>query len=90
MMSYVGAVLALAFVGACGGHYHGYYDAPRPRRVEYRHYHRLDCDHLVECRYRDGRHRYRAHRDHRRYWHVHRTRGGYYKRCYVTQRRHGY
>ena len=87
MHKLVGAALAFGTLAACGGHYHGHY-APPPRYVDYHHYHRLDCDHLVECHYRRGRHHYRPHRNHDSYWHVHRTPAGHYKRCYVERRRH--
>lgn len=87
----VRVAVALVGLASCGGHYHGYYETPPPPPpLEYRHYHRLDCDHLVECRYYRGGHHYAPHRRHDRYWHVHRTRRGQYKRCYVVRHRHDY
>lgn len=81
-------VLGCVMGASACGHHHGYYEPARP--LEYRHYHRLRCDHLVECRYYRGRHHYEAHRRHERYWHVHRTERGHYKRCYVVRRHHDY
>ncbi len=88
MHNVVRLTLALAFLSACGGHHHGYYyETPSPR--EYRHHHRLECNHAVECRYYGGAHHFMPHRSHDRYWHVHRTEHGY-KRCYVVRKRHDY
>ena len=84
------AVIAFGCLSACGGHHYGYYDAPPPPPLEYRHYHRLDCNHLVQCRYFGGAHHFTPHRRHDRYWHVHRTERGHYQRCYVVRKRHDY
>jgi hypothetical protein len=86
MIVVVRMALVLGCLASCGGPHYGYYPAPPP---EYRHYHRLDCDHVVECRYDGGAHHFTPHRSHDRYWHVHRTDNGY-KRCYVERRRHDY
>lgn len=82
--------LVAGFLSGCGGHHHGYYRAPPPPPLEYRHYHRLDCDHHVECRYYGGAHHFTRHDSHERYWHVHRTEHGSYKHCYVVRRKHDY
>jgi len=86
MPSVLRVVLFISMASACGHHHPVYYE-PRP---DYHHYHRLACDHLVECRYSGGHHHYRPHNDHESYWHVHRTREGRYMKCYVERRRHGY
>ena len=66
MRNVLRAVIAFGSLAACGGHHHGYYEAPPP--LEYRHYHRLDCNHLVQCRYFGGAHHFTPHRRHDRYW----------------------
>ena len=76
---------AFLLLSACGHHHPVYYERPPP---EYRHYHRLSCDHLVECSYYGGHHHYRPHDSHDWYWHVHRTPAGQYKSCYVVQKHH--
>ncbi len=83
------SVLFVSMAAACGHHHPVYYESPLPP-PGYHHYHRLACDHLVECRYRGGRHDYRPHNNHERYWHVHRTREGRYVKCYVERKHHGY
>ncbi len=88
MQSALRAVLLMSMASACGHHHPVYYAPPPP--PDFFHHHRLACDHLVECRYHGGRHHYRPHHDHERYWHVHRTREGRYMKCYVTRNRHDY
>lgn len=78
--------LVLGCLSACGGPHYVYYPTPP---ANYRHFHRLDCGHEVECRYYGGAHHFTPHRRHDHYWHVHWTEHGY-KRCYVEQRRHAY
>ena len=79
----VAAVMMAAFAASCG-HYHGDHGYYRPYYRSYEHAHRLSCGHLVECRYRRGRHYYEPHRSHRSYHHLHRRDGGYVA-CYVTR-----
>ena len=88
MRNVLRAVIAFGSLAACGGHHHGYYEAPPP--LEYRHYHRLDCNQLVQCRYFGCAHHFTPHRRHDRYWHVHRTARGHYQRCYVVRKQHDY
>ena len=82
--------VSLASAASACGHPHPVYYEPPPAPPEYHHYHRLACDHLVECRYRGGHHHYRPHRGHESYWHVHRTRERRYMKCYVDRKRHDY
>lgn len=80
----------LLFVGgwtAAGCAHHHHRDVYRMPRASH-HLHRLDCGHLVSCRYERGRHHYRLHSTHQRYYHEHAYGGGRYERCYVARGRH--
>ncbi len=58
--------------------------------ADYRHHHRLDCDHVVACHFHNGRHHYDAHRSHARYTHMHHATGGRLVSCVVTRGRHSH